>query len=199
MIMRQTRILILTIIYLGIFLHGCKKSGNTIVDPPANDANLIKNSSFEANGNPSLEGWITHWPGNSLVQSAQVAPPSGGSWSVAIQNGSVMSANEIQYKVAAPVTGLHAYRLSFWGKYTSGSRLNLSSQIGDIWLERGNAQFGDSKWSVKMDTTVWKLYSVIDTLDTRTGDSLIVKLIGSIDGSPSTVTYFDLCRLELAD
>jgi len=199
MIMQHTRTLILTIIFLGIFFHGCKKSGDTIVDSPPIDNNLIKNSSFESNGNPSLEGWITYWPGISLVQSVQDAPPGGGSWSVAIQNGTQMSGNEVRYKVAAPATGKHAYRLSFWGKYTSGSRLNWSSQFGEIWLDRGDVQISDSKWGVKMDTTVWKLYSVIDTLDTRSSDSLIVRLVGCIDGLPSAITYFDLCRLEVAD
>ena len=196
--MQHIRTLIFSIIFFGILFYSCKKSGDTIVDPPK-DNNLIANSSFESNGNPSLEGWRVYWPGTALVQTVQDAPPGGGSWSVAIQNGAIMSNNQVEYHIATPATGRHAYRLSFLGKYTSGNRLLLSCQIGEISLHRGNTMYSDSKWAVKMDTTFWKLYSVIDTLDTRTGDSLVVRLAGCMEGSPSATTYFDLCRLEILD
>ncbi|HUI28855.1 MAG TPA: hypothetical protein VLX91_01470 [Candidatus Acidoferrales bacterium] len=191
--MRYKLLLIPALIFVGILFNSCKKSGDTVTGP-SDENNLIVNSSFESNGKASLQGWNVGWWETEMVHSAHDAPPGGGSWSVEIDNGTFTSGNQIWFTVH-PHAGHHVYKFSFWGRYDAGN-LQLGSCQGGVllWLHNNTDRYGSY---TKIDTTIWEMYTIFDTLDTYQGDSIPVELDGCVDGPTSAKTYFDLCRLEV--
>lgn len=165
-------------------LIGCKKE--TITEP-SEPQNLIANSSFEINGNQSIDGWIFWSNISSTVDFSNDVPASGGNWSVVLAVGDRVG-KHLQTKVVAPV-GQNRFRLSVWAKAK--------------WTEpRGNPGFivlalnGTIRKSLSIQDSVWKHYEAFDTLTTVAGDSMTVKLDAG-DAYGIQQTYFDLCRLEL--
>ncbi len=176
------------IVCLVIFyFSSCK---NPVDNKTGTEENLIQNSSFELNGNPTREGWTyySNFPTDTSdgIFSNDV-PPGGGNWSLVVGVGDRV-VKYLETKVAAP-TGEHYYRLSAWAKTYSSDPGSGSSFISLALNDSIRKLFGPQ------DTT-WRYYESIDTILTRPGDTLDVRLFG---GAPMRfrITYFDLCRLEL--
>jgi hypothetical protein len=178
--------LLLTIIFVGVLFNSCKKSGDTIADPLP-DPNMITNSSFESNGNPSLQDWDVFR--TQFVESVQDVPPGGGSWSVAIRDVNDWSAVAIHAKAAAPI-GTHIYQFSFWSKCV----VNITGEVAFLLHREDTLSY--RKYLV-IDKTTWTSYTLLDTLTTTTGDSLEIWLSGGYLGTGSGKTFYDLCRLEI--
>jgi hypothetical protein len=161
-------------------LYGCKKDSQSPTEP-GEDINLIENSSFEMNGDPSYQGW-QFW---SNVQTSPAfsddVPPAGGNCSIVLSVGDRVIAY-LQKKLAAPV-GCNRYKLSLWAKSKGDPGYALLIFNKAI---RGTINIQDS---------VWRYYEVTDSLETVQGDSLTIYLHS---GTTSRISqsYFDLCRFE---
>lgn len=176
--------LIISLAVLLCILCACKKEA---VTEPTEPQNLIANSSFEINRNPSIDGWIFWSNISSTVTFSSDVPPSRGDWSVVLSVGDRVG-KTLQTKVAAPV-GQNRFRLSVWAKAK--------------WTEpRGNpglialALNSKIRKSLAIQDSLWKYYEVQDTLTAVAGDSLTVTLDAG-DAYGIQQTHFDLCRLEL--
>jgi hypothetical protein len=163
-----------------IFNYGCSEEENPI-NPP--EGNLIINTSFEKNGQPSSDGWkVTSTLPNNFSNDV---PDSGGSFSLVLEAGWVGGFAEI--KVPALVQYSN-YKLSFWSKYSAfkgSATLSL--------LRNGTAI---KENSVTVNDIVWGNYSVSDTFSVVQGDSIMVQLSGGYAQLLPGETYFDLCKLE---
>lgn len=160
-------------------------------DEPVTEAtvsqNLISNSSFEMNGNPSSEGWV-YWSNTpTKVSFSDDTPPSGGNWSVVLAVGDRVGMT-LRTTVPAP-TGRNRFRLSMWAKA--------------YWTEpKGSPGFfqlslnGTIRNSMAIEDSVWKVYAFIDTFTAVAGDSLTVTLQAG-DTYNYRQTFFDNCRLEV--
>ncbi len=179
------RIIISITIYMLIcFALSCESSVDS-----SNGLNedLIQNSSFEIDGNPTINGWIykSNFPTDTLFTND--APPSGGNWSVLLQVGD-RQLKRLQTKIAAPA-GTNRYRLSVWAKAYSSIPISSS---GFVSLELNKTTI---KNIAGADTT-WKYYESIDTISAKKGDTITVTL-NSGTAYGIRLSYFDLCRFEL--
>lgn len=187
--MQIKTVLILILLVAATMFSGCSKSRDGI-SGPVGDENLLVNSSFETLGMPSLNGWFVS--DTSEVHFAEEAPPSGGCWSVAINPGWVPTMYSISTTIAAP-EGSHRYELSFWTKsWDTWGMARIILKRPDTLAVRKYTAFSDTTWST---------YSLVDTLSTDQGDSLVIELSGGME-EVSTVwskTFYDLVRLEKLD
>jgi hypothetical protein len=187
--MRTKTILIVTLSIAAMTCFGCSKSRDRI-SAPTGDENLLANSSFEIDGNPSLHGWVVS--DTCAVHFAEEAPPTGGCWSVAIDPGWVPTMYSISTTVSAPKGG-HRYEFSFWAmSWDSWGMARIILKRPDTLAVRKYLGFSDTTWST---------YSLFDTLSTDKGDSLVIELWGGTE-EVSTIwskTFYDLVRLETLD
>ncbi len=179
------------LLLIGLYLFVCCfLSCENSVDPHnGSNEDLIQNSSFEIDGNPSLNGWIykSNFPTDTLYTTfSNDIPPSGGNWSVLLRVGD-RQVKYLQTKIAAPA-GTNRYRLSVWAK---GS-LSEQGNSGFVSLALNKT---DIKRIAEADNT-WKYYESIDTISANIGDTLTVTLFSGASAR-SQSSYFDLCRLEL--
>ena len=182
--MRTKTVLILTLFISATISFRCSKSRDRI-SGPAGDENLLINSSFEINGDPSLSGWAVS--DTSRVHFSNDVPPDGGSWSISISPGWAPIFYSVTTTVAPPV-GTHRYKLSFWTKSPQewgSARLFLKRP--DTLMVSCSLSFSDSSWAT---------HSLLDTLSITSGDSLVVMLTGSWPEIGMGRTHFDLVRLE---
>lgn len=177
------------LLLIGLYLFVCCfLSCENSVDPHnGSNEDLIQNSSFEINGNPSINGWIykSNFPTDTLFTND--VPPSGGNWSVLLQVGD-RQLKRLQTKIAVPA-GTNRYRLSVWAKAYSSIPISSS---GFVSLELNNTYI---KNIAGADTT-WKYYESIDTISANKGDTITVTL-NSGTAYGIRLSYFDLCRFEL--
>ncbi len=169
------------------FFLSCK---NPVDNHQELNEDLIQNSSFEVNGNPTINGWTYHSniPSDTLQEIfSNEVPPSGGNWSLLLVVGDRVM-KYLQTKIAAPV-GYNLYKLSVWAKSYWSSPRGSPSYIA-IYLNDSIRKRVDIK-----DST-WTYYETCDTILTQVGDTLTIELNS---GTAYRVqrTYFDLCRLEL--
>jgi hypothetical protein len=154
------------------------------------NGDLIQNSSFEINGNPSINGWtfISNYPTDTLFTDfSNDVPPSGGKWSALLRVGDRI-VKYLQTKIVAP-SGNKRYRLSVWAKSYWSIPRGTSGFIS-LALNKTNIK------SIAVTDTTWRYYESIGTVSANKGDTITVTLYsGTASGNQST--YFDLCRLEL--
>ena len=169
-----------------LHLFGCKKNDSPV---EINNTNLIMNSSFELNGQPSLKYWYVQ--DSSKISFSNDVPVGGGKWSIYIHTEwyGPLPKSPSYFVPLSP--GKHIVKFSLYGKSKSvaGSAF-LILHKGDERKISAQNLITDSSWT---------RYSTIDTLNINEGDSLFVLLYGGgtevIDG----ITYFDLVELELID
>jgi hypothetical protein len=181
----RTKIVLISILLCAATTFwACSKSRDRI-SGPTGDENLLINSSFEINGEPSLHGWVVSQP--AAVHFSENTPPMGGSWSVAMGPGWIPMVYFISETIAAP-EGTHRYTLSFWAK---------KRDVGG-WAEFILKQPDSSivcKTMLVPDST-WTFYSLLDTVSANDGDSLTIKLTGGWSELAGGETFYDLVRLE---
>lgn len=164
--------------------YGCKEES---VTAPIQQQNLITNSSFENNGNPSIDGWLFWSNISSNFDFSNDVPPSAGNWSVVLSVGDFVG-KRLQTKLAAPA-GQHIFKLSVWSK---SKWSNPRGNPGFIML----ALNGAIRKSIVLADSVWKYYEVSDTITSIVGDSLTVTLNAG-DAYGIQQTFFDVCRLDI--
>ncbi len=168
-------------------LIGCNKDNSPL--EVNNKTNLIMNSSFEFNGQPSLKYWYVR--DSSKIGFSNDTPLGGGKWSIFIHaEWYGPFPNSPSYFVPLSL-GRHILKFSVYGKSKSiqGSAYLI--------LQKG----GDSSIIAKhlIKDRDWTKYSTIDTLNISEGDSLFVVLYGGGTEMVDGITYFDLVELEIMD
>lgn len=147
--------------------------------------NLIPNSDFEINGQPTLQTWIAD---SILTGFMQDTPPGGGKWSIWLSPGWMPRVGYARTYISGQ-SGIGVYRLTVWMKNING------------W--EGSASFGrwaEENW-VRMkqtycDSSTWTQISLADTLSLQTTDTIAVQLSAGWAELSAGRTLFDLVRLE---
>jgi hypothetical protein len=184
----KTKIILKLLVFgIIILISSCSKTestdDNNPIIPPPDTTNLITNSSFEINGEKSLVGWEIFCP---IIEFISYVPPRGGKWALSMSPGWVPSYYYIMTTVPASI-GTNEYRLSYYVMAHGMIELYLKKQDSLIFCKRIYSESQD---------TLWRYYSVLDTLTTKLGDSLTVKVVSG-SGEVGPLCYFDLCKLEL--
>ncbi len=159
--------------------------------PSNSDANLLTNSSFEKNGEATLEGWKdVNFIGAEVVASPA---PGGGEFSLELSGQGEAPEGRVM-AVADEAHDGGVYRLSAYvrgaGGINPGGWIRLT--VGDQSPHReGAALFFDSSWT---------LLSVTDTVVAGAHDSLKVWLSAFHSPGPTWgAGQFDLVTLERLD
>ena len=195
------------IILLAAGTYRCSSSTQPTENKPEKVwRNLLVNSSFEFNGSPSDSAWVSSWfycdngPEDIIdfISAFIPPPPNGGSYCLALPSlfpiGGSGCNCRIYTTVPAP-TGTHCYKLSFWlmPHYYWDGYLYPSIKRNDTLLT-----FTDKSYSFEKQDN-WFFCSLIDTINTQIGDSLVVRI--SCGGNPQepSISYYDLCKLEILE
>ena len=182
MIMRMTFPLFLLLLF-SLLNYRCSDS----ITESKIENNLIRNPSFEENGDSSLADWFVKMP--SLVNFTSDIPPNGGKWALTID---VLwgIGNDVISTVKIP-EGTHIFKFTFWSKF--------SNRPGFANIDRvtQDSLFQISRMNI--DSESWKNYSITDTITSFSGDSLQITLSGGFSNITPGKTYFDLCTLELLE
>jgi hypothetical protein len=151
----------------------------------SDSSNLIQNSSFEINDQPTLQSWVAD---TTLAQFFQDAPPAGGKWSLRISPGWIPQEGFARTYISGQ-SAVGVYRVAFWAKSING------------W--KGSASFGQwnqNAWvrskRIYCDSTSWTQFSLVDTLSLQPNDTIAVHLsAGAVELSNGQI-LFDLVELK---
>jgi len=176
----------LLIILSSLFLLWNCDECSTCTNPPDEEDKILVNTSFEKNGNPSADGWNISSPpfGDFVID----APTDGGTYSVALDAGN--PGGEAAITVNA-LTNFDIYKLSFFAKFE-----NINGTAGLFFIKNGVVIKNSN---ITITDTSWTLYSITDTFQTSTGDSIKVLFRGGITQLLPGKNYFDLCKLEAVE
>jgi hypothetical protein len=184
----KNRIILSLIIFIlsALFFYQCNE--DSITSPEIGE-NLITNPSFEENGNASLAGWII--AGDTLNQFTNEVPSGGGNWAVTINSVWISPLVNGIYTTVKLSPGTHIYRFTVFAKYQKvKGNSNLLIVNRDTTIIRRSIQIVD---------TLWKQYSLIDTITAGGSDSLRVVLSGGSSQLLLGKTFFDLCTFEIVE
>jgi hypothetical protein len=186
--MKDCSIHLISLLILCLIPIACDEN-TACVNDSEEDKCLIENSSFEYFREPSLEGWGAPYP--NTITFINDAPIIGGNWSVEIKPDLYPRQVYFIWYFIAALEGTHRYNFSFWAK---GRAPNSYAKI----LIK-HSQSYITKRSINVYTSKWLRYSVIDTLSTEIGDTIIVKLEGgSVFGLVEKAKY-DRVMLYIID
>lgn len=175
-------------ISIGIlYLLSCNKNASPL--EIKDKTNLILNSSFEVNGQPSLKYWYIQ--DSSQINFSHDTPIGGGKWSICLHAewyGPLPKSPS--YFVPLP-QGKHILKFSVYGK-------SKTIHGAAFLILKKDAHQEITAQNLITDST-WTIYSTIDTLNINKGDSLFVLLYGGGTELVDGITYFDLVDLELID
>lgn len=163
----------------------CFPSKSILANGGGDSTNLIQNSSFETNNEPTLQYWVTD---TSLAQAVQDAPPGGGKWSLQLVPGWIPQEGFARTYVSGQ-SGVGVYRLTFWSKSIHSWQGSVT--IGQ-WTQMGWVQ---SKM-IYCDSATWTQYSLTDTLSLQAGDTIGVHLSAGRAELAGGQVLFDLIDLE---
>jgi len=167
-----------------LFIISCNKYKSPLESHPT--SNLIKNSSFEENGQPSLKYWYIQ--DSSKIKFSNDTPADGGKWSIYLHAEwyGPLPKSPSYFVPLSP--GRHMLEFSVYGKSKTvpGSSLLI--------LKKGDERQVEAQLLIADST--WTKYSLIDTLNINEGDSLFVLLYGGGTEVVDGITYFDLVELK---
>jgi hypothetical protein len=179
---------ILSIISCVIIYIGCTKESSI---SPKVDVNLLKNPSFELNGDCSFDSWFDIPKGDSEgfflpFEFSNDVPKGGGTCSVVLypEWGFIYILSQT---IPANI-GNHTYEFSLWAKMKGigGGAVIYKKHLDSLILIE----------SIQVTDTVWSKYSVINSLKCEIGDSLVISVAGGYSPlSWKEKTYFDLIEL----
>jgi len=146
---------------------------------------LLQNSSFESNDQPTLQSWVAD---TTLREFVQDVPPNGGQWSLQLSPGWIPQEGYARTYVSGQ-SGVGVYHLSVWIKSINGWRgtVRLGQWVQGAWI--------NSK-GVSTDSALWIQYSLIDTLSVQPNDTIAVHLSAGETELATGDVLFDLVRLE---
>ena len=151
--------------------------------------NLIKNPSFEEDGQPSLKDWYVQ--DSSEIAFSNDTPEGGGKWSIYmhVQWYGPLPTSPSYYLPLEP--GKHIFKFSIYGKSTMsrGAAYIILQKDGNREILAKNA----------ITTTSWQQYTTTDTLNIADGDSVFILLYGGGTEAADGLTYFDSIELEPLD
>ena len=172
------------IIFLIIILTKCNINKNPFF---SYNTNIIKNSSFEINGNTSIKYWFVN--NTQIPYFDNDTPPDGGKWSLYLKaNWYAPLPKSPSYLVPLP-SGEHLLNLSLWGKY--------KTIHGSAFLILKNNDERNIVGQIDIIDTSWTYYSRVDRVRINANDSLFVLLFGGGDELLYGETHFDLVELKL--
>ena len=182
--MKIKLIIFITIsILMILFISSCSEEESPVT-PPA--GNILINSSFEKNGQPSSDGWTI--PAGSKYSSD--VPPNGGKYSLLLEPN---WGPEIYAEIKVPVLDQYnSYRLSFWSK-SSGVTSGIYGKAVLSLVRNGSEVKSISK---TLDNIVWSSNILADTFSVASGDSFLVKFSAGQSQLFPGETNFDICTLE---
>ena len=159
-----------TIVFMA--LSSCSHSPTS---PNQLSPNLIQNSSFQVNGQPSLQYWICD---TSLATLVKDGPNDDSTWSLQLRFGQGREGYAQTWIPAEAGSG--TYTLTAWVKSNNG-------WTGNIGIYKWSSQ--TDGWStqklVNGGLTQWSMLSVSVNLSLLRSDSIMVELItGATVGSP---------------
>ena len=146
--------------------------------------NLISNSSFENNGNPSFQGWT-----GNLYAFVNNVPANGGQWSLQLAPGWVPDEGFAETFVTG-LSGNYIFKLTCDAKtiyWSGGVILRLQNQNG-ITTDLSKTTFNNTTWSTITLTTNATLQPT---------DKLIIHLTAGMTEIPMGKVLFDKVRLEI--
>lgn len=190
--MKDSIAFIVSIGIVCVVAFGCSNDDVTTVTPQTTGDNLLSNSSFELGDRPSLDGWQPQTTDTSFVSIVADAPPNGGRFSARLRNEWTF-AGSITAR-AALASGTHRLRLSVWAK---SARARFSH--GNVWLGIQKRESLLYRKNLLVADSVWTFVSLLDTVTTNVGDSVVVRLSGDIRQFAGGYSLFDVCRLEKLD
>jgi len=164
-------IFITMIILVGLI--NCKRVNEALVAEPE-WVDLIKNFSFEARGNPSIEGWKFQSNVLDFPSFSEDTPPEGGDWSVVLSAGDRTYAK--LYTVLFPPPGFLIYQFRFWAK--------SPQKQGYVRLYHNE----NLLMVLDVNSSDWLLYQQSGRLQIVAGDSIIIEF-----KTASTATATKLC------
>jgi hypothetical protein len=153
-----------------------------VTAPVETNGNLIKNSSFEENGTPTLK----YWTSSGTINFYEDTPPEGGKYSAGIvENWGPHGTLSITFPMPA---GKRIIDFRCWSK------------TGNLPAEISLSVFQDTVHylrSITVTDTLWQQYTILDTLNTSEGDSIMVELKGSISQLLPSLALYDNCYLRI--
>ncbi len=177
----------LLIIFSSLLLLWNCDECSTCTDPLGEEDKILVNTSYEKNGNPFTDGWIiSPAPLGNFVTDT---PPGGGTYSVALDAN-----NPFGGEAAITVKSLpnfDIYKLSFYAKFE-----NISGTASLFFIENGAIS---QQNIISVTDTSWTLYSITDTFQISTGDSIKILFRGGTTPIIAGKTFFDLCKLEAVE
>ncbi len=154
----------------------------------------LQNSSFEENGQPTLEGWLDYYC--DFATSENDAPPNGGQWCVKMQPGQTQGCYPgYFYQILPTVTNGQVFRLE------GRAKVDPQGPVVGIYLGRNDPE--GTIHLLEGDTTsseIWTMLSVVDTFELEPGDVAVVVINSGLVGGPagpSHSSYFDELHLDL--
>ena len=166
-------------------ISGCFDFGPNFLIPLPQD-NLIENGSFEEHGLPSSRNWLG-FKDTSRVTFATDVPSGGGKYSARIWSHWI-TAGTVSTAVPAD-GGYHIYRLSAFIK----SSMPFQRALMDIYIQRDHKIVREK--FLFISDTLWTQSSLLDTVATIPGDTLVVSFAGDYRQSGWGYTYVDLVSL----
>jgi len=170
---------------LLFLILGTASCGKKSVAPTSDTdgLNLLKNSSFEQDGEPSVEGW----EGISSCNVYRDAPTAvgGGLWCLLLSGGCVWET--ALYPLNSAEDG-GIYELNCWARkeqYGVGG-------AGISFFNKTKGEFGRSAPAISKK---WHKIVLIDTLDFAPGDSIYVLLEAGGGFAGSCTGFFDLVKV----
>ncbi len=187
--MRLVRQLFLLALFgLASIFYSCK----TTSTGPINDiGNLLPNGSFELNGKPTWGHWVLlDTPLDTTTLFVQDVPLLGGSWCLELRP-KPPDANYARSFITGTSSLGAIYQLTVWAKATN------SWPNGTVALGKITSGFATILQSQHATAGNWTEYTLADTLDLASQDSLFVQLSTGLDDQvvPGTMR-FDLVKLE---
>ncbi len=162
---------------------------NVVLNPAGEVSNLVKNGSFETNGQPSLKYWMGK--DSFSVQFSDNTPKNGGQWSVVLPSHCFEPLNLRLAQFVNLHSGKHILKLSFWAK---GS--NLPGRCALI-RETSDKQLVLEK-EIGIQDTNWVQYALLDTIQLNKGEKIYVNLSGGSSEVAGGYTLYDLVSLTEA-
>ncbi len=180
------------LLLIPLLFLSCTSDNSVEIIPVFN--NLLLNSTFEENGQPSFQRWNTYNADSSSVIFVRTAPTHGGTYSIGLKNQWTIP-GRISYSISG-ITGTHIYKFSIWERgfselgFSTPGQMALSVLHGDIHTYGNSLSFSDSVWANKI---------LLDTLTTSASDTILVSIGGSWSQWATGYHLIDLCRLEIIE
>ncbi len=176
------RLIILLMLVSSVSLYNCD---NLFTNPQSSQANLLKNSTFEIDNNPSFAHWQIVSP--LFIDFSHDTPDRFCRWSASLSTFDPYREIPIPivqlFQTVKIPAGRKIYILSFWAKLDSANG-GLARIINNNTVK-----------SITINDTIWNNYSLVDTINAASSDSIRVEFWGGYSHNPGGRLLVDVCHL----